>query len=105
MVQVCPFCKRSVSEEDAVCPHCGNNVSIENNWITEKKQYYKRQNKVYVLGFSLLISAVIYWLLQWRGIFSPNWVTGGLFAAVWVAGFLIYCVYMRKGDSNFAWIH
>ncbi len=105
MVQVCPFCKRTINEEETVCPHCGNTLSTENDWIQNRKQYYKRQDRLYILGFTLLASAVIYWLLQWRGVFTPDWLTGGVFAVIWVTGFTVYCIYLWKGEKGIPWIH
>jgi hypothetical protein len=61
-------------------------------------------NRVYLLGFALLFAAIGYWFLDSRDLFTPNWLTGGLFAIVWLAGFVLFCIYLRKGDNMFAWI-
>ncbi len=117
MVQICPFCKRIIKEEDTVCPYCNNVLPTETDWIKYgeqirdaewvkgKRSYYDRLNRVYVLGFSLLITAVCYWILLSRGIIYPNKITGITFALVWLVGFTLYFIYWRKGDRGFIWIH
>ena len=104
MVQICPYCHKTLSDEDTSCPHCGNKLPTDSDWINNKKQYYARINRVYILGFALLFSAIGYWLLESKGYFTPNWLTGGLFAVAWLVGFVLFCVYLRKGDNTFAWI-
>ena len=104
MVQLCPRCHQTVSDEDTVCPHCNYVFPTDSDWIKERKQYYSRMNRVYLLGFALIFSAIGYWLLESRGFFTPNWVTGGVFAVVWLAGFVYFCVYLRKGENIHAWI-
>ena len=104
MVQVCPHCKRTINEEETVCPHCGKALSSEEYWINNQKRYFEQRNKLYTLGITLLVSAVIYWFLQWRGVFTPNWISGGLFGVIWLAGFTIYCIYLWKGREGLPWI-
>jgi len=104
MVQLCSQCHETISGEDPTCSHCNYSLPNDSDWIKDKKQYYNRMNRVYLLGFSLLFTAIGYWLLESRDYFTPNWLTGGVFAVVWLAGFVLFCVYLRKGDNNFAWI-
>jgi hypothetical protein len=104
MVQVCPHCKRTINEDEFVCPFCNTDLSKDTDWVKEKRQYYDRLNRVYVLGFFLLFTALGYWMLISRGIIYPNRIAGVLFALIWLAGFTLYFIYWRKGDRGFIWI-
>jgi len=116
MVQVCPHCKRTINEDEFVCPFCNTDLSKDTDgmkygeqikdadWIKEKRLYYDRLNRVYVLGFFLLFTAVGYWMLISRGIIYPNRIAGVLFALIWLVGFTLYFIYWRKGDRGFIWI-
>jgi hypothetical protein len=99
MVQICPHCKKTVKEEITVCLHCNNILSTENDWIIGKKMYNKRQNKLYLLGFSLILSAFSFGLLKSRGYFVSNWVVDGLFGLECLIGLFIYVIYVRKGEK------
>jgi len=104
MVQLCPLCHKTVSDEDTICPHCNYVMPTGSDWISDRKQYFSRMNRVYLLGFSLLLSAIGYWVFESKGYFIPNRLTGGVFAFIWLAGFVLFCIYLRKGDNTFAWI-
>ena len=121
MVQICPFCKELVSDEDTVCPHCNNRLTFENKrcpfckkQITGEdticphcnslliyeypKQVTAERNKVLLpTGLILLLSALLYWRFQ--SMFND--VMHGIFTVSWLAGFLVYCVYIGKGDRDF----
>ena len=104
MVQVCPHCKRTINENESVCPFCNTDLSKDTDRVKEKRLYYDRMNRVYVLGFFLLFTAAGYWMLISRGIIYPNRVAGVLFALIWLVGFTLYFIYWRKGDRGFIWI-
>ncbi|HHL41796.1 hypothetical protein DRO31_00240 [Candidatus Bathyarchaeota archaeon] len=56
----CPFCKRPISGEDTVCPHCGELLIYE-----YPKQVTARRNAVlFPLGFLLLFSMAGHWYLN-----------------------------------------
>jgi RNA polymerase subunit RPABC4/transcription elongation factor Spt4 len=127
MVQICPFCKRTVSDEDTICPHCTNQLSSENKicpfckkQISDKdtacphcnnlliyeypNQVTAKRNAVlFPLGFLLLFSMAIYWFLIWRGMVNPNGIIGILFAVFWLIGLVLYGAYIGKGDKDFWW--
>ena len=95
MVQICPSCKKQVSDEDAVCPHCGDLLIYE-----YPKQVAAQRNRVlFPVGLVLLFAAVFYEIFQSRF----NDVMHGIFYVAWLTGFAIFCVYVGKGDRDFWW--
>ena len=95
MVQVCPFCRKQIADEDAVCPFCGDLLVYE-----YPKQVASERNAVlFPVGFMLLIGAIFY------GVFQSGFsgVMRGLFFLFWLAGFVVFCVYIGKGDRDFWW--
>lgn len=93
----CPFCKRPISGEDTVCPHCGELLIYE-----YPKQVTARRNAVlFPLGFLLLFSMAGYWYLNWRGVISPDNVFSIGFVILWLIGFVLYGAYIGKGDKDF----
>ena len=127
MVQICPYCKEIVSEEDTVCPHCNNQLSSENEvcpfcrkQVTSEDtvcphcnslliyEYPKqvaahRNNVLFPLGFLLLFSMISYGVLYWRGLVKPGGIIGILFVILWLIGLVFYGAYMGKGDKDFWW--
>ena len=125
MYQICPFCKKLVSDEDTICPHCNNVLISENETcpfckkqITNEdtvcphcdnlliyeypKQVAAKRNKVlFPLGFLLLFSMIGYSILIWRGLVQPNGVLGGFFVIFWLVGLVFYGAYIGKGDKDF----
>ncbi len=102
MVQLCPHCRNTIPDDAVVCPHC-DNILMYDDAVILGKMRKRKDTTQYGLGFILLFSAIIYWFLESRGFFTPNWLTGGAFAIVWVIGFVLYCAYIGKGDRDFWW--
>ena len=93
----CPFCKRPISGEDTVCPHCEELLIYE-----YPKQVTARRNAVlFPLGFLLLFSMAGHWYLNWRGVISPDNVFSIGFVILWLIGFVLYGAYIGKGDKDF----
>lgn len=126
MVQLCPSCKRTVSETDENCPHCGANLSqttkcpfckLEiSDLATEcphcgklliyehPKEVTKKRNVVlFPLGLLLLFTAVIYGYLSWQGIIESGNILSFGFIVLWLIGFALFGAYMGKGDTDFWW--
>jgi RNA polymerase subunit RPABC4/transcription elongation factor Spt4 len=124
MVQICPSCKRTIQEEDSICPHCGAQLESEvrcpfcNILIDSKnticphcgklliyeypKQVTAKRNAVlFPLGFLLLLSAGGYWYLNWREIISANNIFSIGFIILWLIGFALFGAYIGKGDKDF----
>ena len=123
MVQICPSCKKIVSDEDTVCPYCNNVLTSENKicpfckkQITDDdtvcpfcnnlliyeypKQITAERNKVlFPTGIMLLFAAILYMIFQSRF----NAFMHGLFYIAWLTGFVIFCIYIGKGDKDFWW--
>ncbi len=97
--KICPFCKNEINSDDTVCPHCNNLLIYE----YPKQVAAKRNAVLFPLGFLLLFSAALYWFLGWQGIIDQSGVTAILFIAVWLLGFVLYGAYMGKGDKDFWW--
>ena len=91
----CPFCKKQITDEDTVCPHCDNLLIHE----YPKQITAERNNVLFPTGFMLLFAAVIYAIFQSR----LNGLMHGLFYIAWLTGFVIFCVYLGKGDRDFWW--
>ena len=102
MVQICPHCHKTIPEDVVVCPYCDVILMYEDA-LTLGKMKKRKDTTQYGLGFLLLFSAAIYWLLESKCFFTPNWLTGGVFIVVWLAGFGFYCAYIGKGDRDFWW--
>ena len=97
--KTCPFCKKQISDEDTLCPHCNNLLIYE-----YPKQVAAKRNKVlFPLGFLLLFSIGFYSFLDWRGLIQPNRVIGGIFMIFWLIGLVFYGAYIGKGDKDFWW--
>jgi RNA polymerase subunit RPABC4/transcription elongation factor Spt4 len=124
MVQICPNCRRTISEEATICPHCGTDLEYEvkcpfckilidsknticphcgNLLIYEypKQVTAKRNAVLFPLGFLLLFSMAGYWYLNWKGIISTDNIFSIGFVALWLLGFVLYGAYMGKGDKDF----
>ena len=95
----CPFCKIEISSEDTVCPHCGELLIYE----YPKQVTAKRNTVLLPLGFLLLFSMAVYWYLNWRGIISSNEIPSIAFVILWLIGLVFYGAYIGKGDKDFWW--
>jgi len=93
--KVCPFCKKQITDDDTVCPYCGNLLIYG-----YPKQITAERNRVlFPTGFMLLFAAILYSMFQSRF----NGLMHGLFIIAWLAGFVIFCIYIGKGDKDFWW--
>ena len=124
MVQLCPSCRRTISDEEITCPHCGAQLESEvkcpfcNIFIDSKnticphcgklliyeypKQVTAKRNSVlFPLGLLLLFSMAGYWYLNWKGIIGTDNIFSIGFVALWLLGFVLYGAYMGKGDKDF----
>jgi predicted nucleic acid-binding Zn ribbon protein len=95
---VCPFCRKPIKEEDTVCPHCNQLLIYE----YPKQVAGKRNLVLFPLGSLLLISMTFFAVLYWRGV-RLNWIATGLFLMIWLVGFVLYGAYIGKGDKDFWW--
>lgn len=123
MVQICPYCRKIVSDEDTVCPHCNNLLTSENKicpfckkQITSEDtvcpycnnllineypiQIMAERNRVlFPTGLLLLFAAALYAVFQSKF----NDLMHGIFYVAWITGFVVFCVYIGKGDRDFWW--
>jgi len=95
----CPFCNNRISGEDTVCPYCGELLIYE----YPKQVTAKRNAVLFPLGFLLLFSIMVYWYLDWQNIIKADNVFGVSFVVLWLIGFVLFGVYIGKGDRDFWW--
>jgi len=95
MVQICPKCKKQISDEDAICPHCEHLLIYE-----YQKQIVSQRNKLLIpLGIFLLFAAFLYDRYQ-------SFLTGvmhGVFMLGWIVGFAIFVIYLHNGEYYLGW--
>jgi RNA polymerase subunit RPABC4/transcription elongation factor Spt4 len=93
--KTCPFCKNQITDEDTVCPHCNSLLIYEH----QDSLTAERNRVLFPTGFILLFAAIFYVMFQSRF----NAFMHGLFYVAWLTGFVIFCVYIGKGDRDFWW--
>jgi RNA polymerase subunit RPABC4/transcription elongation factor Spt4 len=94
----CPFCKEEINEKETICPYCNNLLIYE-----YPKQVTANRNRVlFPLGFVLLFSFIAVALLQWRGI-DIGTIPSLALLLLWIIGIVFFGAYIGKGDKDFWW--
>ena len=57
-LEVCPHCRKLISEEAEICPHCGNFISAEDEPLS-------RRGWITLAVVSLLLLAMFGWVFSW----------------------------------------
>ena len=101
MHQICPFCKKLVSEEHTKCPYCDNELPYSDDDLTsevKKNPLTKKEAAAYATGFLLLLFAG----LHGREFSNFNEVMNGVIIIVAATGVTLFCIYIRnRGGVGF----
>jgi len=101
MQQICPSCKRLVSEEYTVCPYCNGDLHYSDDDLTSKvrqRPMTRKEAVAYAAGYLLLLFAG----LHGRSFSNPGEMLEGLVIFVAATSVTIFCVYIRnRGGVGF----
>ncbi len=95
MHQICPFCKKLVSEEHTKCLYCGNLLTFE----VKKKRLTKKEVIFYVIGFLLLFITIFYN----RDLTNFSEIREGLIILVLITGFAVFFGRIRNMRDRDSW--